>query len=153
MTQHQPCHRGVGTQGGRPLGARQPPAAEASVVKRGEGKATEAEAALMENAVLGRQSQSKKYWALREKQPGVGGGVKRQFLHLPPRRLPVPPGCTGRTAWGGNGAGGAGLPHLPLRPRGAVSGQGTPHTAAAPSRPPKCPSRASQASLPLPLLR
>lgn len=87
----------------------------------------------MENALPERQSQSKKYWALGEKQPGVGGGVKRQFLHLPPRRLPVPPGCRARTAWGGNRAGGARLPqggarlpHLPLRPRGAASDRGTP---------------------------
>lgn len=63
------------------MGSRQPPPPKHQLWAR-KG-ATEAEAALMENAVLGRQSQSKKYWALREKQPGVGGGVKRQFLHLP----------------------------------------------------------------------
>lgn len=47
MTQHQPCHRGVGTQG-RPPGGKAAPAAEASAVERGEGKVTEVEPALNE---------------------------------------------------------------------------------------------------------
>lgn len=111
MTQHQPCHRGVGTQW-RPVGgnaAPPPPPASASAVECGEGKVTKAKSALNlldGEYAPGAAAPEREGPALGEKQPEVGGGVKRQFLNLPPHRRLVPPGCRARTAWRGNRTGG-----------------------------------------------
>lgn len=75
-----------------------------------------------------RQPQSWKVGALGEKQPKVGGGVKRGFLNLMPHHLRAPPGCSARTAW--KGAARVGLKDCRAR---------DPDPYATPSRPPEHP--------------
>lgn len=53
-----------------------------------------------------------------EKQLEARGGVKRLLLNLLPHHPLAPPGCRARTAWKGNGSGGAPLPRCLADPEG-----------------------------------